>query len=99
MKLWDIIPLLTIRSVALDTESRDGERVCRRIDLGNKKNRETLYRYRDWEIQDISACVQQMQGALEPVMVISLAEFKRSDDNPERRVVHNADSRERPAGP
>lgn len=99
MKLWDIIPLLTTRCLALDTESRNGKRVCRRIDLGKKQNRETLYRYREWEIKDICACVRQEQGTLEAVMVITVAERQESDDSPERRVVHNADSRERPAGP
>lgn len=71
--LGDILPMINVRFVAVNALYDRYSRKQTLVDCEKRERRESLFRWRKWEIRDIHASVRQDEkGCLWPVLIVSV---------------------------
>lgn len=72
MKLEGLIPIINVRFIAIDGTTRKGGHTRTILDCDDRKQRERLFLFAQWEIIGIQASVRHKKGDLWPTLVIIL---------------------------
>ena len=93
MKLESIIPLITIRHVAVEAVHANGERRRLALDTGDRSQRSRLYRFAGWRVDSLQAAVRHYADGLWPILVIAVIE---QAEEPGPQCEHMTDNEHNP---